>query len=58
MLRWCFFIALYIELYESGLRLGDVRDLYGWGCGEEPVGCIFIARTGDEGESPGRGTAA
>ncbi|MCK4593533.1 hypothetical protein KAU45_03460 [bacterium] len=39
----------FIELYEPGLRLGDAEDLYGWRCGDEPVGYLFIARTGEEG---------
>jgi hypothetical protein len=39
-------LAEYVEMYEPDLRLGDARDLYGWGCGDEPVGYVFIARTG------------
>ncbi|MCX7022051.1 MAG: hypothetical protein NTW26_07240 [bacterium] len=41
-------LAEYIEIYEPDLRLGDARDLYGWGCGDSPVGFIFIARPGAE----------
>jgi len=39
-------LADYIALYEPDLRLGDARDLYGWSCGDSPVGFLFIARPG------------
>jgi hypothetical protein len=43
-------LAEYIAVYEPDLLLGDARPVWGWGCGEEPVGYLFIART--VGEEP------
>jgi hypothetical protein len=36
----------YIEIYEPDLSLGDSRPVWGWGCGDSPVGFLFLARPG------------